>query len=305
MSAPGRLRRNAAGYLLAGPFVAAFALFVAVPLVQSVWLSTRQTFGAAASEPVGAANFARLAADPRFWRAVANTTAFTAGSVALQIPTALALALLLNRPGLRGRGLYRLAFFAPQVVGLTFGAVLASLAFDKRTGLVNQALHALTEAFDACLPGRQPPWNLDFPWLQEHALAALVLASVWLYAGFHMLFFLAALQNVSPELREAAVLDGAGAVLRFRHVTLPAIRPVAGFLVLLAVIGGLQLFELPYIMLQSAWAGDHGLTVVMYLYEQGFQIGDLGYASAVGWVLGLVLIAAALLQRALARGAEA
>src|SRR5690606_4632438 len=174
------------------------------------------------------------------------------------IPTALALALLLNRPGLRGRGLYRLAFFAPQVVGLTFGAVLASLAFDKRTGLVNQALHALTEAFDACLPGRQPPWNLDFPWLQEHALAALVLASVWLYAGFHMLFFLAALQNVSPELREAAVLDGAGAVLRFRHVTLPAIRPVAGFLVLLAVIGGLQLFELPYIMLQSAWAGTGG-----------------------------------------------
>src|SRR5690606_1201597 len=117
VSAPGRLRRNAAGYLLAGPFVAAFALFVAVPLVQSVWLSTRQTFGAAASEPVGAANFARLAADPRFWRAVANTAAFTAGSVALQIPTALALALLLNRPGLRGRGLYRLAFFAPQVVG--------------------------------------------------------------------------------------------------------------------------------------------------------------------------------------------
>jgi len=120
-----------------------------------------------------------------------------------------------------------------------------------------------------------------------------------------MIYFLAALQNVSPELLEAASVDGANGWHRFRHVTLPAIRPVASFVVLLSLIGSVQLFELPYLLLNNSAGPDkQGLTVVMYLYQQGFDRGDLGYASAVGWVIALTLFVLAIGQRYIGRGAE-
>jgi ABC-type sugar transport system permease subunit len=118
---------------------------------------------------------------------------------------------------------------------------------------------------------------------------------------------LAALQNVSKDLSEAAMVDGAGPLARFWNVTLPAIRPVASFVVLLSLIGSFQLFELPWVLLNnSAGPNDQGLTVVMYLYQQGFGSvnTDLGYASAIGWALALLLLAFAMLQHQVARASE-
>ncbi|MEZ6243321.1 MAG: sugar ABC transporter permease [Phycisphaerales bacterium] len=285
---PGR--RSPAPYLLAGPFLVIFGVFVLYPLARAAVLALMQTYGPQASEFVLFTNFTTLVADPLFWRAVGNTLIFTAASVFIQLPLALALAILLNRPNLVGRGVYRLIFFSPQLMGLVFVAMLASIVFEKRSGLLNQALHATFGV------------SLDFPWLQTYVMPTLIITCLWMYVGFNMVYFLAALQNVDKELLEAASIDGAGPWSRFRNVTLPAIRPVASFVVLLSIIGSLQLFELPYIMMNyTAGPANRGLTIVMYLYQSGFEIGDLGYASAIGWVLALMLIGFAAIQLRLAR----
>ncbi|MFN7020338.1 MAG: carbohydrate ABC transporter permease, partial [Phycisphaerales bacterium] len=227
-------------------------------------------------------------------RAVRNTLLFAAGSVFIQLPLSLLLALLLNRPGLRGRMFLRAVFFSPVLVGVVFVAMIFGMLFEKRTGLINQSLHATFG------------WDLDFPWLQQFVIPALIIASLWQYVGFNMLYFLSALQSVRPELVEAASIDGAGSWRRFLHVVVPQIRPVASFVVLLSIIGSFQLFELPYVLLNGTAGPDNsGLTVVMYLYQTGFDQGDLGYASAVGWLLSTILIGFAIMQRRLGGDAPA
>ncbi len=288
-----RTRSSVAPWMLLAPFVLAFLVFIAYPLLQSLSLSTRQSFGPAHSAYVGIDNYRFMLADPLFWKAVWNTVLFTAGSVFIQLPLALALALMLNRSDIRGRAFFRLIFFSPVLVGVVFVAMMFAVIFEKRTGLVNQGLHSLIG------------WNLDFAWLSTYAMPALIIASLWQYVGFNMVYFLAALQNVDRELIEASTVDGAGAWSRFRNVVIPAIRPVGTFVVLLSIVGSFQLFELPYVLLNSsAGPNNQGLTVVMYLYQRGFESGDLGYASAVGWVLAVILIAFAVLQRRFAREEE-
>lgn len=274
-------------WVFLAPFLISFAVFLVWPLLQSVMLAFQQTFGPKTTTWVGLDNFLFLFRDPLFWKAVRNTALFALGSVCIQLPLSLGLAMLLNRPGLRGRAFFRLVFFAPSLVGLVFVGLLFSLMFAPRTGLVNTTLHNLFPAF-----------NPEFPWLEIYIMPALILAALWLYVGFNMVYFLAALQNVPEELIEASSLDGAGPWHRFRHIVLPEILPVATFVVLMSLLGSLQLFELPFVLLNSGAGPDNrGLTIVMYLYNTGFVTGDLGYASAIGWVLALLMGAFALGQR--------
>jgi ABC-type sugar transport system permease subunit len=287
-------RLNLAPWLFLAPFLGLFALFTVWPLVHSLALAMQQTYGPGRSEWVGLHNFKFLLTDPLFWQATGNTVKFALGSLFIQLPLALGLALLLNRPSLRGRAFFRLIFFSPSLVGLPFVAMLFAPIFERRTGLLNVMLHNLTSA-----------WDPDFAWTQNYVMSALIIAAVWMYAGFNMVYFLAALQNVSKDLLEAAEIDGAGPWQRFWHITLPEITPIAGFVTLLSIIGSFQLFELSYIMLNdSAGPDNRGLTIVMYLYQTGFQTGDLGYASTIGWVLALMLITIALIQRKLLRRRE-
>ena len=212
----------------------------------------------------------------------------------MQLPVSLGLALLLNQSWLRGRILFRLIFFSPSLIGVAFVAVLFAPIFAKNTGLLNTMLYDLIPTFDP-----------EFGWLDEYVMGALIVAAFWMYVGFNMVYFLAALQNVDRNLVDAAMIDGAGAWQRFLHVTIPAIRPVASFVVLLSLIGSLQLFELPYIMLHfGGGPNDRGLTVVMYLYQVGFESGDLGYACAIGWCLALLLLVVAVVQRTVLRRYE-
>jgi len=280
-------------WIFLAPFLLTFAVFTLYPLTQSFVLSFQQTFGPRSTVPVGFENFRYLFTDPLFWIALKNTVVFTLGSLFVQLPLSLGLALLLNRPELKGRSLFRLIFFAPSLVGLVFVGMIFSLIFEKRTGLLNVALHAIVPAFP-----------LEFPWLQNYVMPALIIAAVWLYVGFNMIYFLAALQNVPDELMDAAGIDGAGPWDRFVHVTLPHILPVAGFVVLLSILGSFQLFELPFVLLGGSGPENRGLTLVMYLYNTGFVTGDLGYASAIGWVLALILACVTIGQRALSRKGE-
>lgn len=283
-----------APWVFIAPFILVFSTFVVWPLISSLILSTQRTFGPGLTRFIGFENFAFLLRDPMFWKAAGNTFVFALGSIFIQLPLSLGLAMLLNRPGIKGRAIYRLAIFSPSLVGLVFVGILFRLVFEKRTGLVNALLHSWIPAFDP-----------EFPWLQTYVMPSLILAALWLYVGFNMVYFLAALQNVPKDLMEAASIDGASPWQRFRHVVLPSIMPIAGFVVLLSTIGSFQLFELPWIILDnSAGPDDRGLTIVMYLYQTGFITGDLGYASAVGWVLALVLMTIAIFQRIVLRRTE-
>lgn len=280
------------------PFLAVFALFVAYPLVRSLTLSMEQTWGPGESRFVGLSNYAHLLADGQFYNALKNTAMYTLGSVFVQLPLALGLAMVLETPGIRGRAIYRVILFSPSLVGVVFSAMLFGLILEARTGLLNRVLHGAT----SWLPP-ESRWSVDFGWLSDYAIPGMIVASLWMYVGFNMVYFSAALQNVRTDLREAATLDGAGPWERFRHVIWPAIRPVSSFVILLSVVGSLQLFELPYLIFDAAGRKTDGaVTVIMYLYRSGFEAGDLGYASAVGWVLGIVLVACSAVERVLARG---
>ena len=298
------LTRARTPFMFFAPFAAVFLVFTFWPLIQSVPLSMSHAFGPEATVSVGIDKFRQAMADPRFFVALRNTLVFTAGSVFIQLPVALGLALVLNKPWLRGRGFFRLLFFSPQLVGLVFVAVLASVAFQKQKGFVNVIIAELVRPLHDMAPAlfMSPQQALAIPWLETLAMPTLILTALWMYAGFNMIYFLAALQNVSRDLEEAAVIDGAGPLKRFQHVTMPSIRPVATFVILLSIIGSFQLFELPYIMLsEGVGIQDRGLTLVTYLFKSGFEAGDLGYATAIGWILALMLASVAVVQRIASR----
>ena len=171
-----------------GPFLLLFAVFFAWPLARAAVLSFEQTYGPGVVVFIGLRNATFLLRDPLFWTAFKNTVIFTVGSLLVQMPAALGLALLLNRPSLKGRHWFRLVFFSPALIGIVFAATLATLVFEKQTGLINYALHSLFHR-----------WDPDFPWLDDYLMTSLILAALWLYAGFNMVYFLAALQNVPAE----------------------------------------------------------------------------------------------------------
>jgi ABC-type sugar transport system permease subunit len=178
------------------------------------------------------------------------------------------------------RDLFRFSFFSSYLVGQVFVGVIFFQLFGP-DGLINHAV-SIVAGHRVVIPWLSSP-NLVLP--------SVLIASLWLATGYGMVYFLAALQSVDPELYEAAEMDGAGNWQRFVHITLPGIRPMLGYVVLVGAIGGFQLFELPFVLLQGAGPNARGLTVVMYLFVMGFNTGDLGYASAIGWMLVVILLA--------------
>jgi ABC-type sugar transport system permease subunit len=293
-----------APYFFIAPFVLVFGTFVLYPLVQSAWLSTQFSAGPALSRDVGMHNYGLLARNDLFLQALSNTLYFAAGSLLTQMPVALGLALLLNQKNLRGRSIYRLIFFSPFLMGLVFVALLATLMFNTKTGLASVALHDITSFLTM---GRHA-WDVDYPWFENMLRPVLVICAMWVFTGFQMVYFLAALQSVPPDLMEAAHVDGAGPWRRFWHVTLPAIRPVASYITLLSILGSFQLFELPYILFANLpneyGPHDLGITVVMDLYKTGFDKGNLGRACAMGWVLAILMMLCAIAYRVVGKKEE-
>jgi ABC-type sugar transport system permease subunit len=298
--------RRLAPWVFLAPFVLLFSMFWLWPLVRSLVLSLYHTAGPHHQTFVGAGNYAFLLQDPLFWKAVGNTTQYAVLFVVIELAAALVLALALNHPRLRGRGVLRFVFFSPHLVGGVFVALLFSLLLAQRFGLVNVAIDHLTAVLHAVLPFIPATGNeINWGGRPELARLAVLMAGLWLSIGYAMLFLLAALQHVDRDLYEAAQLDGANRWQRFRQVTLPALLPTIGFLALMGTIGAFQLFELPYVLFQNGSGPDRaGLTIVMYLYQQGFQTGDLGYAATIGWTFTLMVLLLSLLQMRMWRGRE-
>jgi len=278
-----------APYLFLSPYVLLFLIFGLYPIIKSLILSLYVTNGPKDALFVGLANYAFLLHDHDFGIAVWNTIVYAFWSVFLQLPLSMGLALLLNTKWVRGREFFRLAFFSPNLLGQVFVGVLFTILYQPQFGLFNR--------FIGWASGGLIP--VDTKWLQDPNLVmpAIIITSLWMYVGFNMVYFLAALQAVDQDLYEAALVDGANSVQQFFAVTLPSIKPVATFVLVTATLGSLQLFELPYILLgNGSGPKNSGLTIVMYLYNNGFQTGDLGYASAIGWTLAFGMLLISLIQ---------
>jgi ABC-type sugar transport system permease subunit len=270
-----------APYLFLLPLAAVLGIFFLGPLCQSFLLSFYTTAGPDSGRFVGPGNYRFLILHDRlFWLATANTIAYTVAFLVIQIPAALGLAMLLNHRCVWFKSVFRFCFFSTYLVGQVFVAVVFFALLGPRRGLVNQILGS------------------DIGWLTRPGLAlpAVLLAGLWLSIGYGLVYFLAALQAVDGNLYEAALLDGAGRWSMFWHVTLPGIRPVLLFLVVVGTIGGFQLFELPYVLMQGPGPNYRALTIVMYLYSAAFERGDLGYSAAIGWLLVVLLAAVSLAQ---------
>jgi ABC-type sugar transport system permease subunit len=280
------LQHRLAPYLFVSPFVLLFCVFLLYPLARSFYLSLYQAGGSPSAEFIGLGHYRFILADPVFWVACLNTVIFAVLFLSIQIPASLGLAILLDRRTVRFRNLLRFAFFSSHVVGGVFVAVLFRLLMAPRQGVVNKMIGAL------------PFLTSDNNWLGDPVLArpAVVIAALWLSIGWGMVYLLAALQTAEPELYEAALVDGAGPWSRFRNVTLPGVRPVLSFLVLVGTIAALSLFELPYVFFQGSGPRLAGMTIVMYLYENGFMSGDISFAAAVGWILVVLILGVSVAQ---------
>jgi multiple sugar transport system permease protein len=279
------------GWLLTAPysaFLIAFAIYpvaFALVLVFLHWdLVTPPTFA-------GADNVRLLATDARFWRAVANTFIFLGIHVPLQIATALALALALNRQ-LAGRGFWRAAFFLPVVISGAVVAILWSNLYANDVGLINRLLVKI---------GLSPvPWLTD----PRTAMPAIAVMVTWKNVGFYVIVYLAGLQYIARSCQEAIALEGATSWQRFRYLTLPSLLPQTILVVTLSTINGFQLFIEPYVM-TGGGPLRRTYSVVLYLYNNAFSYQKMGYAATIGVALALIIGAVVFVQRRVIGTAEA
>lgn len=276
-------QQRIAPYLFIAPFYILFAVFMVYPLISSLIMGFYEMRGLQSRIYVGLGNFTELFQDPIFWKSLLNTTYFALGTLLLQLPIALLLAMLLNAKLVKGKNFLRLAFFTPVLVAGVFVAIIFNLIFDQRAGLINN---------EFLLFGKEIGW-LSNP---RYVMLAVILTGVWQWAGFNMIFFLAGLQGIRQELYEAAAVDGANWWQSFIHITLPSLRPVIAFVFVVSMIGSFQLFDLPYILTNGGEPADAGTTIVMYLYKNGFQFMRLGYAATIGWVLFIIIAIISIVQ---------
>ncbi len=286
-----------AGWAMTAPALTAIGLFFLVPALAALVLSfTDFDIYALANlnnlRFIGLENYQRLVTNPLFWQAMGNTMWFVLFGVPLVVIASLAAAMLVNAKTLRWRAVWRVALFAPFVTTLVATAVVWNYLLHTRYGLINYALGGL---------GIAPVDWLGNP---KTALPAILLFVAWKSFGYNMIIFLAALQAVSRDLEDAARVDGAGAWMRFRHVTLPAIAPTVLLVAILTVAGMFQLFAEPYVMTQGGPARST-VTVLYFMFEEGFKWWNLGSGSAVAFILFLCILGVTFVQLKLAKKAGA
>lgn len=289
----GGRRQTLWGLAFASPFLVGAAVFIVYPIGASAWYSFTDFNLFQSPTFVGLDNYRQMLADDRLLKSLANTAYLTVVGVPLSILIALGGAHLLQFP-VRGQPLYRALIYLPSIVPAVVGGYLWRWLLNAQYGFVNRGLELLH------LP--QPNWLESPDWSRP----AIVLMSLWTVGGT-MLIYLAALKDVPQELYEAAEMDGAGWLRRFRHITWPVLSPVTLFQVIVSLIAYLQIFTQPYLLAQTRMndvsAGPDGtmLSYTMYLFQNAFVYLKMGYASAMAWVLFLITLVITLLVMRSAR----
>lgn len=270
------MKKGLLGYAFISPWLVGFAVFTAIPFFASIYLSFTRYDIVSPPVWVGAANYARLLGeDPLFWKSLGITFKYALVAVPVGIVAGVGLALLLNLE-IAGISVYRTVFYLPSIVPVVATSVVFVWILNPQIGLVNGIL--------AYFGIQGPAWLQDTRW----AFWSLVLMSMWAVGG-SMIIYLAGLKDIPAALYEAAIIDGAGAWQRTRHVTLPMLTPVVFFNLVMGVIGSFQYFTQAYVMTQGG-PDDSTHFYALYLFNRAWRYLDMGYASAMAWILFLVVI---------------
>ena len=277
-------------YIFIAPNVVVFAVFMFLPILLAFYISLNEWTLIGFPTFVGLGNYLDMLEDSEFLRAFYNTGVYTLGTVPTSIALGLVVALGLNRK-LPGRTLLRSIFFVPVIISLVAVALIASWIFNDNYGIINAALSAVGIG--------------DVPWLSSArwAMISLIIATLWIRLGFNMVIYLAALQSIPTELYDAARVDGASGWRRFRHITWPLLGPSTFLLVIINIIYSLHVFDLIYVM-TGGGPGFSTTVLVQYIYQMAFTEGQMGYASAIGVVLYLLLLIFTVFQWRVTRQSE-
>ena len=271
------MREGVVPYLFLAPWFTGLAFITIGPILASAYLSFTDYSLIGAPEWTGLENYERMIGDPRFYNSLQVTFTYVLVSVPLQLAFALALAMVLDR-GLRGLSLYRSVYYLPSLLGGSVAVAILWRQIFGTNGLVNSAL--------GFFGWEDAPGWVSTP---DYALGTLIILNVWTF-GSPMVIFLAGLRQIPLMYYEAAAIDGAGALRKFTRITLPLLSPIIFFNLILQTIGAFQTFTQSFIV--SGGTGgpaDSTLFYTLYLYQRGFGNFDMGYASALAWVLLLIV----------------
>jgi len=269
-------------FLFIAPAVLLFLIFVLGPLIASFYWSFTEFNGIQPAKWVGLANYKHIFLnDPRFWKSVRNTVIYTVGVIPPGMVLSLMLAIAVDQQ-IRSKSFFRSIYFIPSVTSVIALSVIWKWLFaGEKYGLINYIL---------ILMGLKPiDWLMSPVW----TLPAIMIMSIWAGIGYNMILFLAGLQTIPTTVYEAADIDGANFWEKFWNITLPLLKPTMVFVVIMGFIASFQVFERIYIMTESEFGIggvlDSALTIVAYLYDMGFRKFQMGYASALGYVIFAVV----------------
>ncbi|MFO7167311.1 MAG: sugar ABC transporter permease [Chloroflexota bacterium] len=278
------MKRNVWAYVFISPFYILYAVFGMFPLLYGLWLSFHEWDGISAMQWVGLRNYADLIVDDIWWYSIYNTIWLFFAATVPQIILALILAFIINSPYIKGKDFFRAAFFAPIVASAVAVGLVFTWLFGERYGMLNYFLGML---------GIAPiDWLGDRNWLKP----SMAIVTIWQWTGYTMIIFLAGLQSINTELYEAARVDGAQTRDIFFRITMPLMRPVILFQVVLSIIGAMQTFDIPVMLAggtQSSAPGGTdraGLVAMINLYWTAFKYTEFGYAAAMSFMLFILII---------------
>ena len=283
---PLRRQETIAGYLFLLPNILGFLVFSSVPVLATLSISLLDWDLIRAPRFVGIDNYVKLLTDDVLFRKVLwNTGYYVLGTVPAGVILSLLLALAMNA-NVKGIAIFRALFFIPVISASVAVAMMWRWLYNTDFGLINLAL--------ASIGVKGVPWLSSTAW----AMPAVIIMAIWKSLGYNMVIFLAGLQSIPVHLHEAAAIDGANGMQRFRHITLPLLAPTTFFVLVISMIGSFQVFDLAFVLTKGG-PGDATRTIVMYIYDQAFQFFHMGYAAAIAWVLFAIIFAVTLIQHQL------
>ncbi|MDD2971263.1 MAG: sugar ABC transporter permease [Lachnospiraceae bacterium] len=273
---------NHMGYVFVAPFLIVFLIFSAYPVIRTLYLSFTQYKGYGAPTFIGFDNYKRVVTDPIFWTALGNTAKIWGINIVLQLGLAFLLTIVFSdiKYKMRGLSVYRALFYLPNLIAATSVAFLFKVLLDWQFGSLNQILI------------KAGIIKSGINWLGQPGTAQLVVAVIgaWMWFGNSFIMLMAGVQGISRDYFEAAAIDGAGRWRTFGSIIIPLLKPILLYVAITSLIGGLQLFDIPFLITDGAGAPSNALnTVVLYLYNSAFKYNNVGYAGAIAYLLFFII----------------
>ena len=281
---------NLVAYPMILPFVVVFLIFSVYPVFRTLYLSFTSYKGYGEAVVIGFDNYVRVFKDKYFWQAFVNTWRIWIVNIVLQLGLAFALTIVFNdmKYRIRGLSIFRAVFYLPNLISCASVAFLFKTLLDWRFGTFNQVLMALHLI-------KTPVDWLGKPGIAPYSVSVI---NAWMWFGNSFLMLMAGVQGINHDYYEAASIDGAGRWKLFTKITLPLLKPIMIYVAITSLIGGLQMFDMPHLISQGNAAIHDGplQTMVIYLYKFGFQVNQVGYGSAIAYVLFLLILVFSVVQ---------